>query len=221
MSRTNISRVAASIAAILTLSAGGGVARADDSAQTLDASGSGTRSFMLTASHETARLNFDQPQEFRLCNETERTNSRPFESVVPMASMSTPVGLTARTDSGEPLQIPSGQCINLVGQELTISPTTPLPRGLTLSGTVMARRTTWKLDEGRMRAKLADIRDMLQRDDETMLATKAEMDRAQDSFRLVARELNAVSTTLAAANAHPNVRVREASAASDKTPRRE
>jgi hypothetical protein len=85
----------------------------------------------------------------------------------------------------------------------------------------MAKRMTWKLDEARMRAKLADIRDMLQRDDETVLATKAEMDRAQDSLGLVARELNAVSTTLAAANARPNVGVREASAANDEKHQRE
>jgi hypothetical protein len=223
MSRTNISYLAASVAAILTLSAGGGVARANDSAQTFNASDSGTRSFMLTASHDTARLTFDQPQELQFCNETQRTDHRPSESVLPIQTPfeSTPVGLMVSTESGEPLQIPTGQCVNLVGQELTVSPTTPLQGDATLSGTVMARRASWKLDEQRMRATLANIRDMLQQDDEMMLVTKAELDRAQDSFHLVARELNAVSATLAAANPPSGVSVREASAAGDETPQRE
>lgn len=211
MNRKNTAaHVATSIAAALTLCAGGAIARANDTTASLDASGNGHHTFLLTPSHNTEQLNFGQTETVRICNETQHTYTRSRESVLPALtpSESTPVELSVSTGEGSLLRLGIGQCVNLVGRELVVSPTTPLATDNALSGSVMTRSTLGAANMESMRASLADIRGMLQSDDETVLAMKVELDRTHDSFARIARELNAVGN------------IREASASNGESTQR-
>jgi hypothetical protein len=211
MNRKNTTAyVATSIAAALTLCAGGALARADDTTASLDASGNGHHTFMLTPTHDTEQLNFGQTETVRVCNETQRTYTRSTESVLPAQtpSESTPVELSVSMDEGSSLRLGIRQCVDLVGRELFVSPTSPLATDNALSGSVMTRNTLGAANMESMRASLADIRGMLQYDDETVLAMKVELDRTNDSFARIARELNAVGNIreASAANGEPTQR---------------
>ena len=204
--------VAASVAAALTLSMAGTVARADS--DTVNAPDNGTRSFTLTSEKESELVQFDAMRALHICNETQKTDTSnlappgiPSEPVtdrpIPIQTPS-PVGLHL-SYGGQTTDVAPGNCATVTAQELTVSPTQPLEGDAVLQGTVTSTAIEVPVRGERMgkvttetwRATLADIRHMLDQDDSTERATTAEFERARDALNAAAAKLRtpAVAST--------------------------
>src|SRR5581483_3503840 len=95
---------------------------------------------------------------------------------------------------GQTTDVAPGNCANITAQELTVSAAQPLQADETLNGTVTSSAIEVPVKGERMgkattesaRAAIADIRHMLDQDDETERATTTEFDRARDQLQQAA-----------------------------------
>ncbi len=225
-------------AALLTLSSwacahdAAGAANATPGRDTASASGG---AFTLTRESDTEVLSYPQPRDLRICNRTGRDTATP---VVPSDESKElqPTPLTERpvpthatgpvalqlSYSGQTKDVRPGECLRFTSADVRITPASPLTAGTTLNGTIeqmtpdgTRNASTRGADLSGDRGDLAQMRAELARDDQTMRAATAELNRARDQLNEATRKLRGSGTVAEHQSGATQKPIREAAGEGD------